>query len=133
MPDGGKHVLKEAARQVIPAAVIDRPKGYFPVPGPNASRPGAVFTGGSDLVVPQNTKDQFAATAVVGALTGAKWDTELARTMNYVPNKTTLAAAVSGEEGVAAMAAGTAHGRGNPNTPTWADGVCWASAQADSR
>jgi asparagine synthase (glutamine-hydrolysing) len=30
--DGGKHVLKEAARQVIPAAVIDRPKGYFPVP-----------------------------------------------------------------------------------------------------
>lgn len=29
---GGKHVLKEAARGVIPAAVIDRPKGYFPVP-----------------------------------------------------------------------------------------------------
>ncbi|HBX54470.1 N-acetylglutaminylglutamine amidotransferase [Pseudomonas sp. UBA2684] len=33
LPDGGKYVLKEAARQVIPAAVIDRPKGYFPVPG----------------------------------------------------------------------------------------------------
>jgi len=33
LPDGGKHVLKEAARQVIPGAVIDRPKGYFPVPG----------------------------------------------------------------------------------------------------
>ncbi len=30
--DGGKWVLKEAARQVIPAQVIDRPKGYFPVP-----------------------------------------------------------------------------------------------------
>ena len=30
--EGGKHVLKEAAREVIPAAVIDRPKGYFPVP-----------------------------------------------------------------------------------------------------
>ncbi|HET7307990.1 MAG TPA: N-acetylglutaminylglutamine amidotransferase [Gammaproteobacteria bacterium] len=29
---GGKHVLKETARRVIPAAVIDRPKGYFPVP-----------------------------------------------------------------------------------------------------
>ncbi len=28
----GKGVLKQAARQVIPAAVIDRPKGYFPVP-----------------------------------------------------------------------------------------------------
>ena len=29
---GGKYVLKEAARAVIPAGVIDRPKGYFPVP-----------------------------------------------------------------------------------------------------
>jgi asparagine synthase (glutamine-hydrolysing) len=28
----GKGVLKEAARKVIPADVIDRPKGYFPVP-----------------------------------------------------------------------------------------------------
>lgn len=31
--DGGKQVLKEAARRVIPHEVIDRPKGYFPVPG----------------------------------------------------------------------------------------------------
>jgi len=30
--DGGKWILKEVARQVIPADVIDRPKGYFPVP-----------------------------------------------------------------------------------------------------
>ena len=29
---GGKHVLKEAARALLPASVIDRPKGYFPVP-----------------------------------------------------------------------------------------------------
>jgi asparagine synthase (glutamine-hydrolysing) len=29
---GGKGVLKEAARKVIPGEVIDRPKGYFPVP-----------------------------------------------------------------------------------------------------
>ena len=28
----GKGVLKEAARRVVPADVIDRPKGYFPVP-----------------------------------------------------------------------------------------------------
>ncbi|HWD31054.1 MAG TPA: N-acetylglutaminylglutamine amidotransferase [Pseudomonas sp.] len=33
LPDGGKQVLKEAARLVIPAEVIDRKKGYFPVPG----------------------------------------------------------------------------------------------------
>jgi asparagine synthase (glutamine-hydrolysing) len=30
--DEGKYILKEAAREVIPSAVIDRPKGYFPVP-----------------------------------------------------------------------------------------------------
>ncbi len=29
---GGKGVLKEASRSVIPSEVIDRPKGYFPVP-----------------------------------------------------------------------------------------------------
>ncbi|MBV8788278.1 MAG: N-acetylglutaminylglutamine amidotransferase, partial [Mycobacterium sp.] len=28
----GKGVLKQAARRVIPSEVIDRPKGYFPVP-----------------------------------------------------------------------------------------------------
>lgn len=32
LAEGGKYVLKEAARRVVPAAVIDRPKGYFPVP-----------------------------------------------------------------------------------------------------
>jgi asparagine synthase (glutamine-hydrolysing) len=32
LAQGGKGVLKEAARRVLPAAVIDRPKGYFPVP-----------------------------------------------------------------------------------------------------
>ncbi len=29
---GGKHVLKKIARGLIPDAVIDRPKGYFPMP-----------------------------------------------------------------------------------------------------
>jgi asparagine synthase (glutamine-hydrolysing) len=29
---GGKYILKEAARAIVPAEVIDRPKGYFPVP-----------------------------------------------------------------------------------------------------
>ena len=33
LAEGGKGVLKHAARSVIPHEVIDRPKGYFPVPG----------------------------------------------------------------------------------------------------
>jgi asparagine synthase (glutamine-hydrolysing) len=32
LASGGKGVLKDAARSVLPAVVIDRPKGYFPVP-----------------------------------------------------------------------------------------------------
>ncbi|CAM5260847.1 MULTISPECIES: extracellular solute-binding protein [Streptomyces] len=123
---GGKVAQIVAVPGLAQAVVRQNPGlkdklGFFPVPGRTAGRPGTVFTGGSDLVVPRNTDDQFAATAVVGALTGAKWDTELARAMNYVPNKTTLADAVGGEEGVAAMAAGAAHGRATPNTPQWAD------------
>jgi asparagine synthase (glutamine-hydrolysing) len=30
--DDGKGVLKDVARQIVPSEVIDRPKGYFPVP-----------------------------------------------------------------------------------------------------
>jgi asparagine synthase (glutamine-hydrolysing) len=33
LAQGGKGVLKEPARKLLPVEVIDRPKGYFPVPG----------------------------------------------------------------------------------------------------
>ncbi|MFI5567257.1 extracellular solute-binding protein [Streptomyces sp. NPDC051740] len=93
--------------------------GYFPVPGKTADKPGAVFTGGSDLVIPAKTDIREGAVEVVAALTGAKWNTDLARTMNYVPNKAELAESVAEEEGVAAMAAGAAQGRATPITPQW--------------
>jgi asparagine synthase (glutamine-hydrolysing) len=32
LASGGKGILKDVARRVIPSEVIDRPKGYFPVP-----------------------------------------------------------------------------------------------------
>lgn len=94
--------------------------GYFPVPGITAGAPGTVFTGGSDFVIPKNTPHRFEAAKVVGALVGRKWNTDLARTMNYVPNKGSLAGAVSDKEAVAAMAAGAARGRATPSTPEWA-------------
>jgi len=31
-PHGGKHVVKQATRHLLPAEVVDRPKGSFPVP-----------------------------------------------------------------------------------------------------
>ncbi|WP_127783534.1 N-acetylglutaminylglutamine amidotransferase [Rhodococcus sp. X156] len=33
LASGGKGVLKDASRALLPAAVVDRTKGYFPVPG----------------------------------------------------------------------------------------------------
>jgi N,N'-diacetylchitobiose transport system substrate-binding protein len=110
-----------AAQQIVDKNPSMKGKlGYFPIPGKTAARAGAVFTGGSDLVVAGNTDDRPGAVAVVKALAGKKWNTELARTMNYVPNKTTLADAVNGEPGVAAMAVGAAHGKATPASPRWA-------------
>ena len=50
LADGGKGVLKRAARGIVPDAVIDRTKGYFPVPairqldGPYLERVRAALT-----------------------------------------------------------------------------------------
>ncbi|MFD8352102.1 extracellular solute-binding protein [Streptomyces coelicoflavus] len=94
--------------------------GFFPIPGKTADRPGAVFTGGSDLVVPAVAAHQEEAFAFIRELTGDAWQKKLAVAMSYVPNKTTLAGAVADDPGTAAMAAGAAHGRATPNTPQWA-------------
>ena len=32
LASGGKHILKNIARTLLPATVVDRPKGYFPMP-----------------------------------------------------------------------------------------------------
>ncbi|WP_256107827.1 extracellular solute-binding protein, partial [Streptomyces sp. ODS05-4] len=95
--------------------------GFFPIPGKTPGKPCAVFTGGSDLIVPRNAGQRDAAIDVVSALAGEKWQTDLARTMGYVPNKPSLASAVEGQEATAAMAAGAARGRATPNSPEWAD------------
>ena len=94
--------------------------GFFPVPGKTSEAPGAVFIGGSDLIVPEKAQHRSAAVDVVTALASEKWQTELALTMNYVPNKTTLAGVIEDNEGTATMAAGAAKGRATPNSPQWA-------------
>ncbi|WP_432155330.1 extracellular solute-binding protein [Streptomyces sp. bgisy153] len=129
-PQAGVFASEEVAQIIaVPGAAqavvrqnpgLDGKLGFFPVPGRTAGAPGPVFTGGSDLIIPRDTDEREGAIAVVAALTGEKWNTELARTMNYVPNKAGLAEAVAGEEGAAAMAAGAAHGRATPSTPEWA-------------
>ncbi|MGW6208071.1 extracellular solute-binding protein [Streptomyces sp. NPDC055089] len=94
--------------------------GYFPIPGKTAKAPGSVFTGGSDLIIPQKADQRSAGFEVIKALAGAKWQEELAKAMSYVPNKTSLAHVIEGEESTAAMAAGAARGHATPNSPQWA-------------
>ncbi|MEV6417066.1 extracellular solute-binding protein [Kribbella sp. NPDC051718] len=94
--------------------------GFFPIPGKTADKPGAVFTGGSDLIIPEAAAEQDAAYTFIKELAGEKWQTDLAKTMKYVPNRTSLASAVGSDEGVAAMAAGAANGKATPNSPNWA-------------
>ncbi|MCX4406499.1 MULTISPECIES: extracellular solute-binding protein [unclassified Streptomyces] len=94
--------------------------GFFPIPGKTAATPGAVFTGGSDLVIPTASTKQDAAYTFVKELTGDTWQKKLAVAMSYVPNKTTLAGAVASDPGAAAMAVGAAQSHATPNTPGWA-------------
>ncbi|MEU5289131.1 extracellular solute-binding protein [Streptomyces sp. CA-278952] len=93
---------------------------FFPIPGKTADAPGAVFTGGSDLVVPAAAAHPDEAVAFIKELTGDTWQKKLAVAMSYVPNRTTLASAVADDPGAAAMAVGAANGHATPNTPGWA-------------
>ena len=94
--------------------------GFFPIPGKSADKPGAVFTGGSDLIIPTASDNQDAAYEVVKAIAGDQWQSDLAKTMKYVPNRTTLSTAVQADPATAAMAAGAVNGRATPNSPNWA-------------
>lgn len=94
--------------------------GYFPIPGKTADKPGAVFTGGSDLIIPEAAANQDAAYTFIKELAGEKWQVDLAKSMKYVPNRTSLATSVGADPGVAAMAAGAANGKATPNSPNWA-------------
>ncbi|MFD9502192.1 extracellular solute-binding protein [Streptomyces sp. NPDC060035] len=94
--------------------------GFFPIPGKTAGTPGAVFTGGSDLVVPAAAGHPDEALTFIKELTGDTWQKKLAVAMSYVPNRTTLASSVAGDPGASAMAVGAANGHATPNTPGWA-------------
>ncbi|MEV4103878.1 extracellular solute-binding protein [Nonomuraea sp. NPDC049649] len=109
-----------AARVLEVEPGMEDKMGYFPIPGKTPDKPGTVFTGGSDLIIPVASQHQEEAYEVVKALAGEEFQTELAKAMSFVPNRTSLAGVLSGDEGTAAMATGAANGRATPNTPNWA-------------
>lgn len=110
-----------AGRQIVEAnPELEGKIGYFPVPGKTADEPGAVFTGGSDLVIPLAAAHPDEAYTFVAALAGDEWQEKLAVAMSYVPNKTTLAGVLADDPGAAAMAEGARNGHATPNSPEWA-------------
>ncbi|MFE0103380.1 extracellular solute-binding protein [Streptomyces sp. NPDC059009] len=112
---GGAEVITEANPD------LEGKLGFFPIPGKAGAKPGAVFTGGSDLIIPAASGKQDAALTFIKELTGDTWQKKLAAAMSYVPNRTTLAGAVSGDPGASAMAVGAAkNSHATPNTPGWA-------------
>lgn len=94
--------------------------GFYPVPGKESDTPGAVFTGGSNLIIPAASDNVSLAYEFVKLITGDKWQSELASSMSLVPNRTTLAGAVEDDPGAAAMVAGAVNGRATPQSPHWA-------------
>ncbi|MCT2593865.1 extracellular solute-binding protein [Streptomyces sp. N2-109] len=113
-----------SAPGVARAAVESNPElegklGFFPIPGKSADKPGTVFLGGSDLVIPETSAHPDLAYQVVKALAGDKWQTELATTMSYVPNRASLSGALKGTEGAKEMAEAAPGGRATPNSPQW--------------
>lgn len=95
--------------------------GFFPVPAETPGEPGAVFTGGSVLIMPEREDRDEAAYEFVKLLAGDEWQRRIAETMSYVPNKAGLTDSLRGDPGAEAMAAATEHGRSVPASPSWGD------------
>jgi asparagine synthase (glutamine-hydrolysing) len=54
---GGKYILKMLGRDIIPSEVIDRPKGYFPVPALKYFR-GEYLEFVQDIVTSKNAQER---------------------------------------------------------------------------
>ena len=57
LAQGGKGILKDVARPLLPEGVVDRPKGYFPVPGMK-SLDGPLFDRVQDVLTSPTAKER---------------------------------------------------------------------------
>jgi N,N'-diacetylchitobiose transport system substrate-binding protein len=93
----------------------------FPIPGHTSGQPAPVFLGGSNLAVAAGSKNQDLAYDWLKLLAGEKYQTRLAKENGVIPNSSTLAETVLGDNPVlSAMAKGAQNGRITPNDPSWA-------------
>lgn len=110
----------EAATVVESNPALKDKLGFFPIPGKDAGKPGAVLTGGSDLVIPEASKNQDLAYDVVKQFNSDEWQTKLATAIKMLPNRSALASAFASDPGTTAMLEGAKNGIVTPDSPNWA-------------
>lgn len=69
LADGGKFAMKQLGRQLLPTEVVDRPKGYFPVPG-LTHLTGSTLALMQEVLSPRNVRERglFEPAAVAAML-----------------------------------------------------------------
>ena len=94
--------------------------GAFPIPGKTAGQPAPVFLGGSNLVIPLNSKNKDLAKEYLKLLSGDKYMTQMAAA-GYVPGTSSDVSALSKDPLGAVMAAASKNGRAVPTSPKWGE------------
>jgi N,N'-diacetylchitobiose transport system substrate-binding protein len=94
--------------------------GAFAIPGKTAGQPAPVFLGGSNLVVPINSKNKDLAKAYLKLLSGDKYMTQMAAA-GYVPGTSSDVSALDKDPLGAVMAKASKDGRAVPTSPKWGE------------
>ncbi|WP_033287864.1 sugar ABC transporter substrate-binding protein [Amycolatopsis jejuensis] len=94
--------------------------GAFPIPSKNAGQSAPVFLGGSNLVVPVNSKQQDLAKEYLKLLSSTKYMTQMAAG-GYVPGTSTDVSALEKDPLGSVMAKASKNGRAVPTSPKWGE------------
>ncbi|MFF0145680.1 carbohydrate ABC transporter substrate-binding protein (CUT1 family) [Amycolatopsis sulphurea] len=122
---GGKVAMFIGTPSELPTAAKTDPgitakTGAFPIPSRTGGAGAPVFLGGSNLVVPVNSKHIDLAKDYLKLLTGAKYMTQMAAA-GTVPGTSTDVAALAKDPLGAVMAQTSKNGRTVPASPKWGE------------
>ncbi|RLU81309.1 hypothetical protein CTZ27_32700 [Streptomyces griseocarneus] len=92
--------------------------GMFPVPGPDADRPGSVFLGGSNTAVSARSKHAGLAADWVARISGPDYQKRIATANGNLPNRLSLAQEID-DPAVQVQARAAANGHTAPVDPRW--------------
>ncbi|MEW2502988.1 sugar ABC transporter substrate-binding protein [Amycolatopsis sp. CA-161197] len=94
--------------------------GAFPIPSKTAGQSAPVFLGGSNLVIPLNSKHADLAKDYLKLLTSTKYMSQMAAA-GYVPGTSTDTSALDKDPLGGVMAKASKNGRAVPTSPKWGE------------